>query len=71
MIVQAKNVVGSGKKSLSTRIVAAVAPEPPSLLQTIAQSSVSVTVGWLSVTGAATGGTPITSYQVYWKSLTD
>lgn len=30
--VQAKNVVGAGLESQATRIVAAVAPEPPSVL---------------------------------------
>jgi hypothetical protein len=69
--VKAKNVVGAGQESLSIRIVAGIAPEPPSVLQIIAQSSTSITVGWLAVTGTATGGTPITSYQVYWKSSTD
>jgi hypothetical protein len=69
--VQAKNVVGVGLESLPTRIVVAVAPNPPTLVQTISQSSTQITIGWIAVTGASTGGSPITSYEVWWKSATD
>jgi hypothetical protein len=69
--VQAKNVVGSGAKSFATRIVAAVAPQPPSLLQIVAQSSDQITIEWMPVTGSATGGTPITSYEIFWKRESD
>ena len=71
IVVQARNVVGLGQASLPTRLVAAVAPAPPSLLQVIAQSSTEITVGWVAVTGSATGGSPITSYEVFWKTATD
>ena len=65
------NEVGSGLQSRSVRIVAAVVPDPPSVLQIVSQSSSSVTVGWLAVTGNATGGSPIKSYQIMWKSASD
>lgn len=53
------------------RIVAAVAPDAPTGLQPLVQGSSSITISWFAVTGVANGGSPITKYEVWWKTATD
>lgn len=60
--IQAQNEVGYSQISYATRIIAANAPNAPTGLQIIYQSSTAITVGWFAVVGAANGGSPITGY---------
>lgn len=57
--------------SNSTRIVTAVAPDPPTNIQALQQSSTSITVSWFAVTGDANGGSPVIQYSVYYKQTTE
>ena len=71
IIVLATNEVGDSALSPAVKVVAAVAPDAPTGLQILAQSSTSITISWFAVTGSANGGSPITSYSVFWKTETD
>ena len=69
--VQATNVFGNSLLSSSATIVAALAPQPPTNIQAIQQSSTSITISWFAVTGTSNRGSPITGYYVYWQKTTD
>jgi len=50
IVVQAVNVVGGSVLSTATRIVAATAPNTLAMPTVLAQSSTSITIGWVAPT---------------------
>ncbi len=61
--VSAYNAVGEGAQSAELTIMAAAIPDAPTSIAKVSQSATSISISWVA---PYSGGTPITTYKIWW-----
>jgi hypothetical protein len=68
--VVAVNAIGQADMSEMVEIYAAQVPQQPNAPYMISQSATALTLGWTATAVSKNGGSPVTSYKLYWNDPT-